>query len=235
MENNINIENDIADAIIDRPKGFRIGHRHFYLYPLTLGKTFLQKRIIDSLNIKQDLLSINPYAEALRIVDNNKEQCCLLLSYLTLKTKEEILNNIKVTIRKNLFLKEMSNEDIATLILINLTDNNLQVFVKYLGIHDDNEEISEINNIKKKDNTFIFGGKSVYGAVIDTVCNRYKWTFDYVVWEISYVNLQLLLKDSIKTIYLTDDEMKKLHVNNLNNMIDGNNREEILRVIRETK
>ena len=116
MENNINIENDIADAIIDRPKGFRIGHRHFYLYPLTLGKTFLQKRIIDSLNIKQDLLSINPYAEALRIVDNNKEQCCLLLSYLTLKTKEEILNNIKVTIRKNLFLKEMSNEDIATLL-----------------------------------------------------------------------------------------------------------------------
>ena len=71
--------------------------------------------------------------------------------------------------------------------------------------------------------------------MIDTVCNRYKWTFDYVVWEISYVNLQLLLKDSIKTIYLTDDEMKKLHVNNLNNMIDGNNREEILRVIRETK
>ena len=62
---------------------------------------------------------------------------------------------------------------------------------------------------KDNKNTLVFGGQSIYGSLIDTACERYGWTFDYVVWEISYTNLKLMLADSSKQIYLTDDELKK--------------------------
>lgn len=32
------IDMDIADTIIERPHGFKVNQRQFYLYPVTLGK-----------------------------------------------------------------------------------------------------------------------------------------------------------------------------------------------------
>ena len=46
--------------------------------------------------------------------------------------------------------------------------------------------------------------------LIDFACQRYGWTMDYVLWSISYVNLRMLLEDAITTVYLSDDERKKL-------------------------
>ena len=100
MDKEKQLELDIADTIIDRPKGFSVGRRHFYLYPVTLGKVYLQKRIVESLDINKELLIENPYAEALRLAESKKKECCLLLSYHTLQGKEEVLDNRKVQERK---------------------------------------------------------------------------------------------------------------------------------------
>ena len=54
------------------------------------------------------------------------------------------------------------------------------------------------------------GGKSIYGLLIDFACQRYGWTMDYVLWGISYVNLNMLFADDITTVYLSDEERKKL-------------------------
>ena len=59
-----------------------------------------------------------------------------------------------------------------------------------------------------------FGGRSVYGSLIDYACQRYGWTMQYVVWGISYANLQMLIADALNTAYLNDDEMRKLGVQN---------------------
>lgn len=48
--------------------------------------------------------------------------------------------------------------------------------------------------------------------MIDTACQRYGWTFEYVVWGISYANLQLLLADSVTSIYLSDEERKRVNI-----------------------
>ncbi len=53
-------------------------------------------------------------------------------------------------------------------------------------------------------------GKSIYGLLIDFACQRYGWTMDYVLWGISYVNLNMLFADAITTVYLSDEERKKL-------------------------
>ena len=233
MDKEKQLELDIADTIIDRPKGFSVGRRHFYLYPLTLGKMHLQKRVIDNLDLNMELLHVNPYAEALRLVSENKEDCCLLLAYHTLQTKKEILNNRSVTIRKNVFLKEMDSEDIATLLLSCLTEDKTAILIQHFGIDKELERMSEVMKAKNNSNSFSFGGKSIYGTMIDAACERYKWTYDYVVWEISYTNLQLMLKDSIKSVYLTDDEMKKAHINNTSSMVDGNGKESVMNAIQE--
>lgn len=230
MDKEKQLELDIADTIIDRPKGFSVGRRHFYLFPITLGKMYLQQRIIDTLNIDNDLLQRNPYAEALRIVSTNKEECCLLLAYHTLQKKEDILSNRKVTIRKNIFLKEITNEDIATLLITCISDNKVELFLRHLKIDEEIEKMSEVSKAKDDRSTLSFGGKSIYGTLIDAACERYKWSFDYVVWGISYTNLQLLLKDSIKSVYLTDEERKRVHIND-RSVTDGNSKEAVMEAI----
>ena len=231
MDKDKQLELDIADTIIDRSKGFSVGRRHFYLYPLTLGKVYLQKRVIDNLDLNRELLQVSPYAEALRLVSEKKEDCSLLLAYHTLQTKRDILNNRTVTIRKNFFLKEMDDEDLATLLLSCLTEDKTAILIQHFGIDKELERMSEVMKAKSNSNSFSFGGKSIYGALIDAACERYKWTYDYVVWEISYTNLQLMLKDSIKSVYLTDDEMKNVHINNTSTIIDGNSKESVMNAI----
>lgn len=233
MDKEKQLELDIADTIIDRPKGFSVGRRHFYLYPITLGKMYLQHRVIANLDLNTELLRVNPYIEALRLVETKKEDCCLLLAYHTLQTKKDVLNNRIVTIRKNIFFREMENEEIATLTLACLTSDKTTNFIQYLGIDKELRSMSEVAKAKKNNNTYTFGGKSIYGTLIDAACERYKWTFDYVVWEISYTNLQLLLKDKVNSLYLTDEEMKDVHINNTSDMIDGNSKDSVMRAIHE--
>lgn len=235
MDKEKQLELDLADTIIDRPKGFSVGRRHFYLYPVTLGKMYLQKRVTENLDINTDLLQVNPYAEALRLVETKKVDCCLLLTYHTLQTKKEVLSNRIVTIRKNIFLREMDNDDIATLVLTCLTSDNTSLFIQHLGIDKELERMSDVAKAKESKNTFNFGGKSVYGTLIDAACERYKWTFDYVLWEISYTNLWLLMKDKVTSIYLTDDEMKKSHINNTSGIIDGNSKDSVLNAIQSSE
>jgi hypothetical protein len=69
----------------------------------------------------------------------------------------------------------------------------------------------------KKDNgSLTFGGRSIYGQLIDRACERYGWTVEYVVWGISYANLTLMLADQQTSIYLTEDELKKAKIRKRN-------------------
>ena len=233
MNEKDNIVYDIVDAVLDRPKGFTAGHRHFYLWPVTLGKMFLTQRIVEQLEINARNLQINPFAEALRLVETHKDDCLLLLTYHTLKTKKEVNDSRVVTTRKNILEKELGKEDVATLLILCLTWEKLADFMKHTKIDKELERMKEVNRCKKNKNTYQFGGVSVYGSIIDQACERYGWTFDYVVWEISYTNLQMMLRDSVKSIYLTDEEAKRCHVPIDGKSIDGNDAQQMDDIIRE--
>ena len=62
-------------------------------------------------------------------------------------------------------------------------------------MEEEAKRMAKVNAAKKSENSFIFGGKTIWGTLIDAACERYGWTFDYVVWGISYNNLTLMLKD----------------------------------------
>ena len=206
------IDMDIADTIIERPHGFKVNQRQFYLYPVTLGKTYLISRLVECLGINLEIIKANPYMEALRICQEKKESVCRILSYHTINKKEELFDYDFVQERCNFFYKEIDNDSMAQLLDMVLSEGDISAYIKHLGIDKEKEWQAKAMRAKKDNNSLTFGGKSIYGTLIDTACQRYGWTFEYVVWGISYANLQLLLADSVTSIYLSDEERKRVNI-----------------------
>lgn len=213
------IDMNIDDALIEKPHCFGVetegkGERHFYLFPVTLGKLHLLKRHMDNLEIDFNMLAINPCTEALRLATTKKEECCRILTYHTLKKKRDIFDYLLVEERVKFFGEHLTYEELAAVILVILTKDNIDKFKAHLGIAKENERMRKVAEAKKKaqksQNDFSFGCKSIYGTLIDTACERYGWSYDYVMWGISLINLQLMLADRMQNIYLTDDEKKKV-------------------------
>lgn len=203
---------NISDTIIERPIGFRVGDDCFFIYPCTLGKTFLLERLFEKLEVNNQIISINPYMEALRICSEKKELVCRILSYHTFNKKEDFFDNLKVESRSEKFDSNLDNEELATLFIIILSGDNTETYIEYLGITKERIEQRRISELRGSKGCITFGGNSTYGTLIDCACQRYGWTMDYVVWGISFVNLKMLMADSITTIHLSEEEMKTLNI-----------------------
>lgn len=223
---------EIADTIMERPHGFSVGGRQFYLYPVTIGKMYLIGRLFEKLDANDKNIAINPYMEAMRLCETKVEIVCRLLVYHTFNKKEELFDNALVSERIDFFVKELSMEDMAQLLVMTLARNNVSAFIKHFGIDKEKETQRKIAKVKEdKGNTFTFGGKSIYGSLIDVACERYGWTMDYVVWGISYDNLQMLLADSLTSICLTDEERKKVRVPRKGKVLDAGDPKNIEKIM----
>ena len=221
MEDKVLIEMDIADAIMEKPYSFYIGERHFFMYQPTLGHLYMIQPILSGMGMSDALLSVNPYAEALRLCTSEKERVCRILAYLTINSKR-IFKDAYVQERINFFMDNLDLEEMAQLFILALTYDKTQEFIKYLGL--DREQRDKERVMKAKDdkgNTFTFGGKSTYGTLIAVACQQLGLTPKQVVWDISYVNLKMMLADNITSVYLTDDEKRKCHVSSDRTFING--------------
>lgn len=227
--------NIIANVLTDIPIGFDAGEKHYNIFPTTLGKIYLTSQLVDSLEISRDLLQLNPFVEALRVVETKREECCRLIAYHTLLAKADILNSNKVKERQK-SISSFSNDDIATLIIAILKDNPVQTISKETGIDEEDKRMAKVNAAKNSENQYVFGGKTIWGSLIDAACERYGWSFDYVVWGISYNNLILMMKDKVTSIYLSDEERKKAHIPSANEeVIDGNNKEAVMKAVMKSE
>lgn len=235
MEGKEYVDMDIADAIMERPYGFSIDNRQFFLYPVTLGKSYLLARLIEELCIDSDVVKRNPFFEALRACNSKKEVVCRMIAYHTVNEKNKLFDETFISDRSDFFHSQLSNDELAQLLIVVLTGNNHSIFLSHLGIDKENEWKVKAIHAKNSDSSLTFGGKSVYGTLIDRACERYGWTFDYVVWGISLVNLQMLLADSITSVYLSEDERKSLRIptdRNIVNADDPKNKELVKMVIK---
>lgn len=211
-ERNREIEQYLADTIIGRPHGFTVGRKHFALYPVTLGKMYLLQGHIEALEINTENLQKDVSLEALRLAREKTDECLTIICYHTCKTQDEIFNYTTVNRRKCLFRKELDEKDIATLMIIVLTADRTNLFTHYLGIDKEQDNLSAVMRIKARNDksNITFGGKSVFGSLIDVACERYGWTKEYVVWGIDYTSLRLMLADKINSVYCTEDEMRNI-------------------------
>lgn len=199
----------IVDCIVGRPYGFKVGEERFYLYPQTLGMLLMMQRVMNGMKVNDVLLKTNPSVEALRIASYYREECIRIIFYNTCKGVE-VLDEDLYEHRAKTFDEKLGKDDIASLMVIILTAHSKEVFMKYLGIDAEIQELKAVNRAKSTKNNLSFGGKSMFGTILDVACERYGWTKDYVVWGIDYVSLQLMLADKINSIFISDEEAKRI-------------------------
>lgn len=236
MDYKENIEMNIADTIMEKPVSFLIGRRRFYLYPPTLGKSYLLSRLTNGLGVNKQILSSNPYLEAYRLASEKKELVCRILAYHSLKRKCDIQNEGKVSKRADLFRKKLNDEELAQLLVMTFSHENVSEYIVHLGLDKEHAERNRVMAIKKNAGNQSFCGKSTYGTIIDWACQRYGWSIEYVVWGISYANLQMLMADSITSVYLSPEERNKLGITDDQKIInadDPRNRELILSLLND--
>lgn len=222
MEDKVLIEMDIADAIMEKPYSFYIGERHFFMYQPTLGHLYMIQPILQGMGMSEALLSINPYAEALRVCTAERERACRIVAYLTINKKIRIFKDSYVQERMQFFMDNLELEELAQLLILALTYDKTQEFIKYLGLDREQRDKERVMKAKEdKGNTFTFGGKSTYGTLISIACQQLGLTPNQVVWEISYVNLKMMLADNITSVHLTDEEKKKCPVSSDRTYLSG--------------
>lgn len=207
-----NIDMDIADTIMQRPHSFSIGKFVYNIHPVTLGKHYILMRYFDDLSVNKVLSETNSDEQLLLLIRSKKYDFCHILSLYCAETKEDVFNNVRIVQRAKFFEKQLSEEEICTLFITCISMDDLPKYYEYLGIDKERQRMAKVIRAKKDKSDLTFGGKSIYGTLLDHACERYGWTLDYVVWGISYVNLQLMLADNIQSIYLTDEEKKRAHI-----------------------
>ncbi len=226
------IEELVIDTLLEQPVRFTLGGKSLSLYPASLGVSFLATRLVRQLQVNDALLQVEPYAECLRLATTQAEECAELIALHTCKGRREV-TNVELRKRRKAHIAKQDAESIATLLDIVLKQDKTNVLIKGLGIDREQMRMQRALQAKDEDkNNFSFGGTSIYGSLIDTACERYKWTYDYVLWCISYTNLRLLLADSVKQVYLTDEERKRAHINN-NVVVDADNKENMELILKQ--
>ena len=204
------IDNILAATIAEKPHLVEIDGKYIAFPPMSLGQSLLAGEAAKNIGI--DIGSISPFEAVLRVVSEKKDAVCRYLALRSFHAKNKLLNEREIEERMRLF-DSIEGEELATLLLVLLTDtDNTPAIIKHYGIDKEQENMGKALKAKKDNGSLTFGGRSIYGQLIDRACERYGWSMEYVVWGISYANLTLLLADQQSSVYLTDEELKKARI-----------------------
>lgn len=229
------IDSQIIDAIIEKPIPFTLNGRFFYIHQPSLGVSLLCSQLLRELHINDRFLKINQSAEIFRLCEEQREIALRVISAHTFSRRSDAIREEHMLARME-ELKDLETADIATLIVtIFQWDSRLDMFIKHFQLDREKRTREKIATVKKnKGNSLTFGGRSLYGSLIDTACERYGWELGYVLWGISLISLNMMLADSVQSVFLTKDEVKEAHISTDGIYLDARdpkNLQEIARLI----
>lgn len=204
---------ELSSILMEEPTYFEVKGKALYLYPVTLGKSLVIARAIEALDLDP---SKNLAEAVLLAMDSKREQLCRILALHTLRGREEVFNHKLVKSRTTLIEKGLKDGEIAKLFLLTLFEIPLHKLYEHINLDVDQRDLAKINKVKEQTNknSITFGGRSLYGALIVPACEKLNLTPKQVVWDISYRFLQVLMADTINNVYLTDEELKQVHISN---------------------
>ena len=215
MVSNENLKETLADAVMDRPREFFIDKVRYCLWSPTLGVSLMLARHLEALDIDNEMLRKDPPLEALRLCTLHRDKVCRILALLSFRTFRELSNSNIISRRAEIFESSLSPDELARLFLFALDEPKAEMLIALSGIDKEQEEQRRIASHKNKDGHSVsFGGKTIYGTLIDAACRAYGWSKEYVVWGIDLLSLRMMLADNINSIYLSDDDMKALNISN---------------------
>ena len=208
------MEKLFADTFLEMPLQFECGGKYFNIYQKSLGKKLLLNRLISLLELDKEILKSNSILEMARICETKKEIVLRIIA-ISVKRLPRAINDERDNLElMNFFEKYMDTEDMVSLLMYILQDDNeiIEKLKKHLRIDKQQEKKKALYNIKKdgNKNSISAGGVSAYGSILDYFAEKFGWEKSYILWGISYVNLMLMYYDFPESIFLSDDEMKKV-------------------------
>lgn len=235
-DDNPHIDNQLIDAILEKPVPFTLNGRFFYLYQPSLGVSLLCSQLLRELHLDHQLSAINQPYEVWRLCSEQRDLILRILCLHTFSRRADAMREERIQARMQ-ELQPLDAAELATLIItIFQWDNRLNQFIKHLHLDKERRTREKIATVKKKKgNNLVFGGKSLYGTLLDTVCQRYGWDYGYALWGVTLININLLLADSVQSVFVTQEETKQAHISTDGVYIDArdpNNLREIQRLIK---
>lgn len=198
----------------ERPRCFVVDGEPFFIYPATLGMIQVCTPLIQDLSVNPEIAILGEGYELLRLCmeEEDRRKVAILIAYRTCKNRKEIYDTLHVECRANFLCKHMKAEDMASILTYILDEIRCDTedIEKYTGIADEHRWMQKANRAKDPNSgSLTFNGKTIYGSFIGHFCKEYGWTFQYVVWGVSYVNLKLLAADEVTTMYMSKEELHR--------------------------
>lgn len=203
------IYENMVDTLLGRPIEFTAGGRHYYLNRASLGMHLIIARYMKMLGLDALEGGSVPLAAILHAVSENRDAALYILVHYTIDTKAKHFKSAVVEGRKRFLDKALSDEEVAELIALILTLDNVDSYKRQAGIEEDEKVRKMAMDAKSRQNSLFFGGKSIFGSLIGVACEKFGWKYDYVVWGIPLADLLMLLSDEMTSMYMSDDEMKR--------------------------
>lgn len=210
-----------VEILLGRPMRFNIGRHRLAIYPETLGSATLAGKILESIGVNETLLETNAPLEAVRLCTVNPDSTAELIALATCNGEKECLSQATIRRRAGIIL-EADVDDRASLLLMVLTRSKWRRLTDLLGLDDEQKEMARISRLKSASGgSLTYGGRSVFGQLIDTACARYGWTDRHVIWEVPLDRLRMMLADTVNSIYLSEEERARLCIFRGDDRIDG--------------
>lgn len=213
-DDKLNIDHEVIDAILEKPIPFTIGDgRFYYLYQPSLGISLLAGQLLQELHLNQQVMAFSKQLELLRVCAEQRELVLRIVSLHTFSRRSDILREERLLARIE-ELQTLKASDLAALLVAILSwDDRQERFIKHFQLDRERRTRQQIHDFKKKKGGSItFGGRSLYGSVLDAACERYGWELGYVLWGVSALNLNMLLTDSVQAAYLSKEDAKEAHI-----------------------
>ncbi len=203
---------EVLDVMLERPIIIYIGKRKYFIRPLSLGKTMYLGSLLKRLEINYQSLLVNLHGEVVRLCHEKEDVVCYIIAVFITDKRNKIFDTTHINALAEYVKKKLSTAEKATILELYFNEPTASKYAKILGIEAEKEKATKIQKAKEKDSSIQIGGVSIFGAIIDAACERYKWTYQYVLWGLSYNALQLMMADALRFIYLSEKDRKKINV-----------------------
>lgn len=222
----------MVGTLLSEAEDIDIDGRVFTAGRPSLGKTLLLRRAIEKIKSyivdehRERTNALYTMAGLMQVATNEERADDLyrILAIMFSNTRHELLSTSRREEVRAYLRKHLQPEEACTLFL-NL--HSVEDTFKYqdeLGITNELKRMERISKVKKDGGSVSFCGCSIWGNLIDRAAERYGWTLDYILWGVSLANLQMLMADQVKTVYLSEKERKQAHVSSDRRHINGNDK-----------
>lgn len=201
------LEMDMIDAVMESPYEFFVGDHQYFIYRPTLGKTLLVSRLLKRLDM--DAVLADPLRVAATAVREHRDEVLQIIAYYTFDKKMQHFNSNLIEKRTAYFSEHLDDREVAALFLTMLTLDNYDSYLTLVGLDKDMENRRRASECKEDGNSLVFGGKTLFGSMVGAACEKYGWKYDYAVWGVSLIALKMMTADSVTSLYMSNEEMKK--------------------------